>query len=135
MALFGKETTEEKKAPETKDEPRAAKKAVKTSKKELSAKESALAARLLTRPRITEKAYALNTLNQYVFVVSKDATKQSVKRAVEEAYGVAVKAVRMVRLPSRTKRFGKTMGQKGAVKKAIVSVESGQSIELFKAGI
>jgi hypothetical protein len=65
MALFDK-TTKEKK--------------VRAPKKELSAKESPLAGRLLTRPRVTEKSYALNALNQYVFEVTKNATKKSVKR-------------------------------------------------------
>jgi len=77
----------------------------------------------------------LNALNQYVFVVTKTATKKSVKRAVEEAYGVQVEKVRMVRLPAKTRMFGKNMGMKSAIKKAIVSVMKGQSLELFKGGI
>jgi large subunit ribosomal protein L23 len=74
-------------------------------------------------------------LNQYVFVVSKTSTKKSVKRAVEEAYAVQVEKVRMVRLPAKTRMFGKTMGSKSAIKKAIVSVAKGQTIELFKGGM
>lgn len=127
MALFTQTTAEKKtKAP---------KKAA--AKKELAAKESLLAAKLLTRPRITEKAYALNAVNKYVFVVAKDATKKSVKRAVEEAYGVAVAAVNIVRLPAKKRVSGRTrtVGFKGAVKKAIVTVAKGQTIELFKAGV
>ena len=130
MALFG-DTTEEK-------ETSAAKKAsagLVASKKALVKKESPLATRILSRPRITEKSYALNALNQYVFVVTKTATKKSVKRAVEEAYGVQVEKVRMVRLPAKTRMFGKNMGMKSAIKKAIVSVMKGQSLELFKGGI
>jgi len=130
MALFGN-TTEEK-------ETSAAKKAsagLVASKKALVKKESPLATRILSRPRITEKSYALNALNQYVFVVTKTATKKSVKRAVEEAYGVQVEKVRMVRLPAKTRMFGKNMGMKSAIKKAIVSVMKGQSLELFKGGI
>lgn len=109
----------------------------KIQKKALSAKESPLAARLLSRPRITEKAYALNTLNQYVFEIVKNATKSSVKHAVEEAYGVTVTAVNIVHLPVKKRLSGRkrTPGFKGAVKKAIVSVAKGQTIELFKGGI
>lgn len=111
-----------------------------TEKKELrklSAKESPLATRLLSRPRITEKAYGLNTQNKYVFEVSKTSTKKSVKRAVEEAYGVNVIAVNMVRLPAKKRVSGKnrTVGFKNQIKKAIVSVAKGQTIELFKAGM
>jgi len=126
MALF-KKTTEETKE-----------KAVKTvapKEKTLAVRESVLATRILSRPRVTEKAYALNALNQYVFVVTKEATKQSVKRAVEEAYGVSVEKVNIVKLPAKTRVMGKNIGTKSAIKKAIVSVKKGQTIELFKGGM
>ncbi len=126
MKLFS-DTTEEKKE-------KAPKKA-SVAKKSLSVKESPLAARFLSRPRVTEKSYALGTLNQYVFVVTKEATKTIVKRAVEEAYAVNVEKVRMVRLPMKTRVFGKNIGSRSAIKKAIVSVAKGQTIELFKGGI
>lgn len=105
--------------------------------KKLTAKESPLATRVLSRPRITEKAYGLNSLNQYVFEVSNTSTKKSVKRAVEEAYGVNVVAVNIVRLPAKKRYSGsnRTVGFKNQIKKAIVSVAAGQTIELFKAGM
>ena len=79
MALFST-TTEEKKEKTEKSV------AVKesSSKKTLTKRESPLATRILSRPRITEKSYALNAFNQYVFVITEDATKKSVKRAIEE---------------------------------------------------
>lgn len=128
MALF-KDTTEKKEA--TKVVPAK----VSAPKQALAVKESSLATRILSRPRVTEKAYALNTLNQYVFVVTKEATKKSVKRAVEEAYAVKVEKVRIVKLPAKTRIMGKTMGTKSAIKKAIISVAKGQTIELFKGGM
>ncbi len=133
MALFNK-TTEEKKetAPE-----KVAPVIKKGTKKELVVRESPLAAKLLMRPRITEKAYALGTFNQYVFEVARTATKKSVKRAVEEAYGVTVESINIVRLPAKKRLSGKnrTVGFKGSIKKAIVSVVKGQTIALFKGGI
>lgn len=126
MALFT-DTTEKKDMKASKKAP--------VSKKKLSPKESRLAAKILSRPRITEKSYALNTLNQYVFVVTKDATKKTVKRAIEEAYAVNVEKVRMVCLPAKRCVFGKSTGSKSAIKKAIVSVAKGQSLELFKSGM
>lgn len=111
------------------------KKKTTPARKTLVVKESVLAATLLSRPRITEKAYALNALNQYVFVVVKRATKKNVKQAVEEAYAVNVEKVRMVHLPEKKRIFGRSVGSKSATKKAIVSVAKGQTIELFKAGI
>lgn len=130
MALFGK-TTEEEKKDEVAVKPTAS---VKAS---APVKASPLASRLLSRPRITEKAYALNGLNQYVFEVAKEATKQSIKRAVEEAYSVTVTAVNIVRLPAKKRVSGqnRSVSFKGSIKKAIVSVKKGQAIELFKGGI
>ncbi len=105
--------------------------------RKLTAKESPLAMRVLSRPRITEKAYALNTQNKYVFEVTMTSTKKSVKRSVEEAYGVNVLDVNMVRLPAKKHLSARSraVGFKGVVKKAIVTVAEGQSIELFKAGV
>ena len=124
MAIFAKKTEEKKE-----------KKAEASQK--LSVRESALATRILSRPRITEKSYALNSVNQYVFEVTGTATKKSVKRAVEEAYGVPVLAVHMVRLPAKKRRSGQAqkIGFKNSIKKAIVKVAPGSSIELFKAGM
>ncbi|MEI8097052.1 MAG: 50S ribosomal protein L23 [Candidatus Moraniibacteriota bacterium] len=129
MALF-KETTEKEEKVEKKVSSK-----VSAPKQALAVKESPLATRILSRPRVTEKAYALNALNQYVFVVTKEATKKSVKRAVEEAYAVTVEKVRIVKLPAKTRVMGKTMGTKSAIKKAIISVAKGQTIELFKGGM
>ncbi|MDD2767030.1 MAG: 50S ribosomal protein L23 [Candidatus Moranbacteria bacterium] len=126
MALF-KKTTEETKE-----------KTVKTvvpKEKTVAVKESPLATQLLLRPRVTEKAYALNALNQFVFIVAKEATKKSIKRAVEEAYSVTVEQVNIVKLPAKTRVMGKNIGTKGAIKKAIISVKKGQTIELFKGGM
>jgi large subunit ribosomal protein L23 len=111
-----------------------------TEKKELrklAPKESSLGQRLLSRPRVTEKSYAMNAQNKYVFEVTKTSTKKSVKRAVEEVYGVNVVDVNMVRLPGKKRISGRnrTVGSTGSVKKAIVTVVKGQTIELFKAGI
>lgn len=96
---------------------------------------SVLAARVLLRPRITEKSYALNAKHQYAFEVSKDATKPVVRQAVEEAFGVSVVGVRIVRTVGKQRVFGGKRGKKKSLKKAIVRLAAGQSIELFKAGL
>lgn len=96
---------------------------------------SPLATRVLVRPRITEKSYAVNALDQYVFQVTAAATKTEVRRAVEEAYGVSVVSVNMVRLPGKRKNYGRTAGKRSAVKKALVRIQKGETIQLFQAGI
>lgn len=103
--------------------------------KKLSVKESSLAARFLLRPRVTEKSYTLNAQNKYVFVVNKTATKKIVKQAVEEAYGVNVKDVHIVRLPAKKRVTGKYVGSRSSIKKAIVSIAKGQTLEILKSGI
>lgn len=87
------------------------------------------------RPRITEKAYAVNALNQYVFQVTPKATKTEVKQAVEAAYGVSVVAVNMTKLPGKEKRAGKTIGKRSSVRKAVVRLKTGDTITLFQAGL
>lgn len=129
MSLFGNTISAsggEKKEQKAKKEP---------ALKKLSVKESSLAARFLSRPRVTEKSYTLNAQNKYVFVVDKTATKKIVKQAIEEAYGVNVKNVHIVRLPAKKRVTGKYVGSRSAIKKAIVSIAKGQTLEILKSGI
>jgi large subunit ribosomal protein L23 len=116
---------------------KAAKKVTASEKRVVAIKPSSLAHRFVLRPRITEKAYALNGANQYVFEVTKDAHKTVIRRAIEEVFGVHVIDVRTVNLPAKKKVFGKRgqVGTRSSIKKAIVTVAEGESIELFKAGI
>ena len=93
---------------------------------------NAVASRVLLRPRMTEKAHSAISLGKYVFHVASTATKQSVKQSVESVYGVSVVAVNMVRTPRKRRVFGRSVGWKSAVKKAIVTLKKGDSIELFK---
>ena len=109
------------------------KKTEKASKVEK--KLSSLATRVLIRPRITEKSYAVNALDQYVFQVTMTSTKTEVKRAVEEAYGVSVVAVNIVRLHGKKKNYGQKAGSRSAIKKALVRLKKGETIQLFQAGI
>lgn len=104
-----------------------------TTKK--SAHTLALATAVLARPRITEKAYAVNAANQYVFEIAPKATKTEVKKAVEAAYGVSVVSVNIAKLPGKKKNMGRRVGERSGVKKAVVRLKAGESITLFQAGI
>jgi large subunit ribosomal protein L23 len=73
--------------------------------------------------------------NRYVFEVNDSASKPQIKRAVESVYGVHVVSVNTVSLPSRVRRFGRTMGRKSGVKKAMVEIKEGESLVLFQAGM
>ncbi len=85
---------------------------------------------ILLYPRVTEKAVAFAEKGVYVFVVSDDANKIQIKRAVEGKYGVHVADVRVVRLPGKERRRGRVIGWKAGFKKAMVQLKEGQKIEV-----
>lgn len=91
---------------------------------------------ILIKPIITEKATANSELNNcYSFQVNTKANKVEIKKAVESAYGVSVEKVRTMNVrPDRKTRHTKTGVQHGktnAVKKAIVQLAEGESIDLY----
>ena len=86
---------------------------------------------VLLNPHITEKAAMLQEMGQYVFRVHKDATKGAVRGSVESLYGVEVQSVRLIKKPAKKIRSGKKMGLKPGLKKAVVQLKQGQSIEII----
>lgn len=90
---------------------------------------------VLLAPQISEKATMLaERSNQIVFVVTPDATKPEIKAAVELLFKVRVGAVQVMNVKGKTKRFGRSMGRRSDVRKAIVSLEPGQEIN-FAEGV
>ena len=87
---------------------------------------------ILVRPIITEKNTSLNDLGKYTFEVLQDANKIEIKRAVEEVFKVRVTTVNIIRVHGKMRRMGKTSGMTRTWKKAIVTLEAGQRIELFQ---
>jgi large subunit ribosomal protein L23 len=85
---------------------------------------------VLRAPVITEKATMLGEHNQYVFRVAPVATKPEIKAAVEGLFGVSVLAVNTLVQKGKTKRFKGRPGQRSDVKKAIVKLAPGQTIDL-----
>ena len=70
--------------------------------------------------------------NTYTFEVALQATKQQVRRAVEEIFGVKVVRVNTSRLPGKLKRMGRTAGRRPERKKAFVQLAEGDRIEIFE---
>jgi large subunit ribosomal protein L23 len=62
-----------------------------------------------------------------------DATKVLVKKSIEEVYSVTVVAVNTITIPAKKRNFGKSSGFKSSMKKAIITLKEGDSIELFQA--
>lgn len=91
---------------------------------------------ILRRPIVTEKSnYQADDLNQYVFEVSMDATKQMVKDAVETVFDVNVVRVNIINVPakrSRRWRNRRVKVRRSAYKKAIITLEPGESIDVFE---
>ncbi len=87
---------------------------------------------VLLRPVITEKSTSLSEEGKYVFAVTPAANKLLVKEAVEVAFNVTVTHVNVMNVHGKTRRIGKRRGQSPDWKKAIVTLEPGDRIELFE---
>lgn len=90
---------------------------------------------IIRRPVITEKSsFAATELNQYTFVVDNNANKLEVKQAIELAWpNVEVEKVRIANMPAkRARRWRRTILRKSKWKKAIVTLSTGDRIDLFE---
>ena len=81
-------------------------------------------------PVITEKATLLSELNKVVFRVANTATKDEIAAAVEALFKVTVTKVNTIVVEGKTKRFRGRPGKRNDVKKAIVTLAEGQSIDI-----
>lgn len=88
---------------------------------------------VIQRPIVTEKSnIGREEQNLVTFAVDPRANKHQIQRAVEELFAVNVLEVRTMRMPRKTRRLGRFVGQKPEWKKAIVRLAEGQSIEFFE---
>jgi len=85
----------------------------------------------LLGPVITEKATQASEHNQVMFRVALTATKPQIKAAVEKLFSVKVKAVNTMRVKGKEKRFRGVRGRRPDWKKAIVTLEEGQSVDVL----
>ncbi len=85
---------------------------------------------VIRKPIITEKATMASEANAVVFEVAIDSTKPQIKSAVEELFGVKVKAVNTTITKGKTKRFRGRPGKRKDVKKAYVTLEEGNTIDV-----
>ncbi|HEY0182680.1 MAG TPA: 50S ribosomal protein L23 [Rhodopila sp.] len=89
---------------------------------------------IIRAPLITEKMTFLSEKNQFGFKVATDATKPEIAAAVEALFNVKVSAVNTLIQKGKTKRFKGRPGVRSDVKKAIVTLAPGQSID-FTTGL
>lgn len=86
---------------------------------------------LILKPIVTEKATLQMEDNKYVFDVLPQATKPEIRAAIESLFEVKVTSVNTLKLPRKQKRVGKYIGYKAQYKRAIVTLQEGDSIALF----
>lgn len=85
---------------------------------------------VIRKPIITEKATMASENNAVVFEVAIDANKPQIKEAIESLFGVKVKAVNTSITKGKTKRFKGKPGTRKDVKKAYVTLEEGNTIDV-----
>lgn len=103
------------------------------SKKETSEKKAGLLAeKIIIKPLVTEKTAVMESLNKYGFIVARRATKEQIKLAINELYGIRPVAVNMVNVQGKSVRSGRHNGRRPDYKKALVTLPAGQSITIHE---
>ena len=87
---------------------------------------------IIKAPIITEKSSDLAKSNTIVFSVDVNANKIQIKQAIEKVFNVKVESVNTINVKPKKKRVGRYPGKTNRVKKAIVKLCEGSSIELNK---
>ena len=91
---------------------------------------------VLRRPLITEKSnYQSRKLNQYAFEIAENATRTQVKDAIETIFDVKVDKVNIINPPAkrgRRARSRRLMVRRAGYKKAIVTLQAGQTLQIFE---
>ncbi len=87
---------------------------------------------VLLRPVVTEKNTMLLAQGKYTFDVRQEANKPQIKEAVEKAFKVNVVSVNVINVPGKMRRTGRRRAMSPPWKKAVVTLEPGQKIELFE---
>ncbi len=148
MALFDflkkkeeAEKAQQKKQPEKKAEKVSVKPETKKSEKKVEKAEKVSATKIgktksfsyniIKEPHISEKATILAEENKYTFKVYKNSNKPEIKKAVEGIYGVDVLDVKVIKIPAKKRRLGRTEGFKKGFSKAVVTIKEGQKIEIL----
>lgn len=85
---------------------------------------------IIRSPVITEKATTASEQDKIVFIVSNNATKPAIKKAVEALFEVKVKSVNTLNRKGKTRRFRGILGRQSDTKRAIVTLAEGESIDV-----
>ena len=86
---------------------------------------------IILAPIITEKSAGMEAEGKYAFKVANTANKTEIKQAIENIFDVKVENVNTINVKPKKKRVGRYAGKTNKVKKAIVKLKEGSSIELI----
>ena len=88
---------------------------------------------IVLRPLVTEKSTEqLEREGAYAFVVSVDANKVEIAKAIETFFNVKVRDVRTMQYRGKERRLGRYVGRRAGWKKAVVKLRDGDTIEIFE---
>jgi len=86
----------------------------------------------IIKPMISEKNTDLEDLNKYVFQIIEQANASWVKQDIETIWNVKIESINICRLPGKKKRVKRTFKTTTPIKKAIVTLQEGHSIEIME---
>jgi large subunit ribosomal protein L23 len=88
---------------------------------------------VIKRPLLTEKSTSISEKqNSYVFEVATCADKTEIRESVEKLFNVKVSSINTMIMHGKMKRVGRHQGRRSKWKKAIVTLNEGQKIQLFE---
>ena len=90
--------------------------------------------KIIRKPIVTEKATKLSEFNKVVFEVTSKSNKKEIKSAIEKLFSVKVKAVNIINTKGKVKRFKGVLGKRNDVKKAVITLVEGNTIDI-SAGV
>ena len=90
------------------------------------------ATQVIIRPVVSEKSFVLAEAGKYTFRVHERAHKTQIRQAIEQLFDVHVVEVRTASVKAKPKRRGQTAGKTRQWKKAIVQVQAGETIPIFR---
>lgn len=88
---------------------------------------------IIIRPIISERSYDVMENNVYTFEVHKNANKIEIAKAIEQIFDVKVVKVNTLNVKPKPKRMRYNTGKTRSWKKAMVTLQAGDSIEIFSA--
>lgn len=130
MSLFKKIKNIFKK-PKKKSEVKKETAKIEPVKKAIPKKKAKEIYKILREPRISEKATQLSDQNKYTFKVYPNANKTQIAKAIASLYGAKVKSVNIINIKPKKRVLRGIKGTKAGYKKAIVTLEKGEKIEIL----